>query len=54
MKAYNHQEIEKKWQQIWEEQQTYKTAEHSVQAKATHFGYVPYPSGGRVTCRTFL
>ena len=30
---YNHQEIEKKWQKFWEENQTYKTENNSTKPK---------------------
>ena len=55
---YNHQEIEKKWQKYWEENQTYKTQEprtesrengqpstDNQQPKFYVLDMFPYPSG---------
>ena len=42
---YNHQQIEKKWQQIWEEKQTFKTDSKSNKAKYYVLDMFPYPSG---------
>lgn len=42
---YNHQEIEKKWQKFWEENQTYKTENNSTKPKFYVLDMFPYPSG---------
>ena len=43
--SFNHQEIEKKWQQYWEENKTYKTTEDKDKPKFFAMGMFPYPSG---------
>ena len=42
---YNHQQLEKKWQQIWEERQTFKTSNDTNKAKYYVLDMFPYPSG---------
>lgn len=42
---YNHQEIEKKWQRIWEETELYKTGEDKKKPKYYVLDMFPYPSG---------
>jgi len=42
---YAPQEIEKKWQKIWEEKQTYKTPDESDKPKYYALSMFPYPSG---------
>lgn len=42
---YNHQEIEKKWQNYWEDNQTYKTENASTKPKFYVLDMFPYPSG---------
>lgn len=42
---YNHREIEKKWQQFWEENQTYKTEIDHSKPKYYVLDMFPYPSG---------
>lgn len=42
---YNHQEIERKWQKFWEENQTYKTENNSTKPKFYVLDMFPYPSG---------
>jgi len=42
---YNHQEIEKKWQRIWQETGLYKTGEDKNQPKYYVLDMFPYPSG---------
>ncbi len=42
---YNFSEIEKKWQQRWKEQQTYKTGEDKNKPKFYVLDMFPYPSG---------
>ena len=42
---YNHQAIEKKWQQFWEENSTFKTSEDSNKEKIYILDMFPYPSG---------
>lgn len=43
--SYNHQEIEKKWQQYWLENKTFKTDVHSDKEKIYALDMFPYPSG---------
>ena len=44
--AYNHQEIEKKWQKYWEENETFKTDTHDFsKPKFYALDMFPYPSG---------
>ena len=42
---YNHIEIEKKWQQFWEENQTFKASNSSDKPKYFVLDMFPYPSG---------
>ena len=42
---YNFREIEKKWQQRWVEQKTYKVAEDDTKKKFYVLNMFPYPSG---------
>ncbi|MFN8343644.1 MAG: class I tRNA ligase family protein [Spirosomataceae bacterium] len=42
---YNHREIEKKWQQFWKENQTYKTEIDHSKPKYYVLDMFPYPSG---------
>ncbi|WP_397445195.1 leucine--tRNA ligase [Polaribacter sp. R77954] len=42
---YNHQEIEKKWQKIWAENQTFKASNESEKPKYYVLDMFPYPSG---------
>ena len=44
---YNHQEIEKKWQKFWEENQTFKSQQPSESSKSKYYvlDMFPYPSG---------
>ncbi|MDF7816795.1 leucine--tRNA ligase [Runella sp. MFBS21] len=42
---YNHREIEKKWQQFWEENQTFKTEIDHNKPKYYVLDMFPYPSG---------
>ncbi|TDM04581.1 leucine--tRNA ligase [Macrococcus carouselicus] len=42
---FNHQEIEKKWQQYWADNKTFKTEEHSEKPKFYALDMFPYPSG---------
>lgn len=42
---YNFREIEKKWQQRWVEQQTYKVTEDPAKKKFYVLNMFPYPSG---------
>ena len=46
MESYNHKEIEKKWQEKWQEQNLYKTLDE-VKGKENFYTLVefPYPSG---------
>jgi len=43
--AYRFREIESKWQQIWEEQHTFRTADVSDRPKCYILDMFPYPSG---------
>ena len=42
---YNHQEIEKKWQKYWEDNNTFKTSNTSLKPKYYCLDMFPYPSG---------
>ena len=42
---YNFREIEKKWQQKWVEQKTYKVTEDESKQKFYVLNMFPYPSG---------
>lgn len=42
---YHHREIEAKWQKYWEENQTFKAANHSDRPKCYVLDMFPYPSG---------
>ncbi|MFT5762000.1 MAG: leucyl-tRNA synthetase, partial [Polaribacter sp.] len=42
---YNHNEIEKKWQQYWEKNQTFKASNTSDKPKYYVLDMFPYPSG---------
>lgn len=42
---YNHKEIEKKWQNYWEENKTFKTNDNLGQKKFYALDMFPYPSG---------
>lgn len=45
MKEYQHQEIEKRWQNFWEENKTFKTDSRSEKPKFYALDMFPYPSG---------
>ncbi|MGV3244244.1 leucine--tRNA ligase [Staphylococcus sp. 11261D007BR] len=45
MVNYNHQQIEKKWQNYWLENKTFKTEDHLGQKKFYALDMFPYPSG---------
>ncbi|WKY46209.1 leucine--tRNA ligase [Eubacteriaceae bacterium ES2] len=45
MSHYNHDEIEKKWQKHWEENETFRMEEHSQKEKFYGLVEFPYPSG---------
>ena len=45
MAAYDHERIEKKWQQIWEEQGLYRTPDDPGAKKYYCLEMFPYPSG---------
>lgn len=45
MSRYNHQAIEKKWQSIWENEQTFKTTNDHSRPKFFALVEFPYPSG---------
>lgn len=42
---YDHQQIEKKWQKYWEDNQTYKTSNNKDKPKFYVLDMFPYPSG---------
>ncbi len=46
--AYPFKEIEKKWQQYWEDNKTNKTDMNSEKENYFHFCMFPYPSGDRL------
>lgn len=43
--SFNHQEIEKKWQNYWAEHKTFKTSDNLGQKKFYALDMFPYPSG---------
>lgn len=43
--SYSHQEIESKWQKIWQEKQAFKTVNQSTKPKYYALDMFPYPSG---------
>ena len=43
--SFNHQEIEKKWQVLWEREKTFQTNERSDKPKFYALDMFPYPSG---------
>ena len=43
--AYNHREIEKKWQKYWSEHKSFKAENHSDKPKFYVLDMFPYPSG---------
>ncbi|MGB4439003.1 MAG: leucine--tRNA ligase [Sedimentibacter sp.] len=45
MKSYNPQSIEKKWQEIWEKNETFKAQDNSEKKKFYGLVEFPYPSG---------
>lgn len=45
MAEYHHRDIERKWQQYWEEQQVYRVQNTSVKPKFYTLDMFPYPSG---------
>ncbi len=45
MKEYNHKEVEKKWQKIWEEEKTFHTEIDKTKEKFYALVEFPYPSG---------
>ncbi len=45
MKEYRHQDIERKWQQRWKEQETYRVTEDPSRPKCYVLDMFPYPSG---------
>jgi leucyl-tRNA synthetase len=48
MSAYNPQEIEKKWQKIWEEKKLHETSEESSKPKFYALDMFPYISGSGI------
>lgn len=43
--SFNHQEVEKKWQNYWEKNKTFKTTEIEGRSKFYALDMFPYPSG---------
>ena len=43
--GYNHKEIEKKWQNYWADNKTFKTSDNLGQKKFYALDMFPYPSG---------
>lgn len=48
MKRYNPKEIEPKWQQVWDDEQVYKTDVHSTKPKYLGMSMFNYPSGNGI------
>lgn len=48
MKKYNPQQIEKKWQKFWEDDQTFVAKDKSDKSKKYVLIEIPYPSGERL------
>ncbi len=42
--AYNHKDIEQKWQQFWSDNETFKTVEDADKPKYYALDMFPYPS----------
>ena len=55
--AFNHLQIEKKWQDFWDENKTFKTKDRGLDhPKYYALDMFPYPSGGapgRVYCNRY-
>jgi leucyl-tRNA synthetase len=49
---YNHIEIEKKWQDKWEKEETFKLEENSKKEKFYCLDMFPYPFWSWSSCRT--
>jgi len=47
---YNPQQIESKWQKVWEQAKTYEVTEDKDKEKYYVLEMFPYPSG-RISCR---
>ena len=47
--SFNHQEIEKKWQQYWEDNKTFNTTDETEKPKFYALDMFPYPSGAGFT-----
>lgn len=45
MKVYNHKEVEKKWQDIWDKEETFVTSDDKTKPKFYALIEFPYPSG---------
>jgi leucyl-tRNA synthetase len=45
MEKYNHQQIEKKWQEIWDKTNLYHVLDSDKREKMYHLVMFPYPSG---------
>ncbi len=43
--SFNHQQIEKKWQQYWADNKTFKTENETEKPKFYALDMFPYPSG---------
>jgi leucyl-tRNA synthetase len=43
--VYNHKEIEKKWQDFWEKNHTFRTEKEMTKPKYYCLDMFPYPSG---------
>ena len=50
--SFNHQDIEKKWQNYWENNKTFKTKEEEGKRKFYALDMFPYPSGAGLVCWT--
>jgi leucyl-tRNA synthetase len=52
MAEYNFQEVEKKWQAFWEQNQTFNAQVDPSKPKFYSLDMFPYPIRGRASCRT--
>lgn len=44
---YNHREVEKKWQTVWDDEKAFKTSDDFSKPKYYALVEFPYPSGDR-------
>ena len=48
--AFDHKQIEQKWQNYWLDNKTFKTSEDKSKPKYYALDMFPYPSGAGLTC----